>query len=95
MTNRLTAGLRGAATWAALLLLGVYRLVVSPLLLALAGSRCRFEPSCSEYARQALLAHGPLNGALLALRRLARCRPLGGFGYDPVVPRPPEPGWGK
>lgn len=45
---------------------------------------CRFEPSCSRYAREALERHGAFRGGWLALRRLSRCRPFGGSGYDPV-----------
>ncbi len=45
---------------------------------------CRFTPTCSEYARQALLKHGPLKGMLLAVWRISRCHPWGGSGYDPV-----------
>ncbi len=45
---------------------------------------CRFTPTCSEYARQAITKHGPLRGTWLALRRLLRCHPWGGSGYDPV-----------
>lgn len=59
-----------------------YRLFVSPLL----GPACRFAPSCSAYALEAIRRHGPLAGGLLALRRLARCHPWGGDGYDPVPP---------
>lgn len=51
---------------------------------------CRFTPTCSEYARQALLRHGPLKGLLLAIWRILRCNPWGGQGYDPV---PPEGQW--
>ena len=47
-------------------------------------SPCRFDPSCSAYALDALQAHGAARGSLLALRRLARCHPWGGQGYDPV-----------
>jgi hypothetical protein len=50
----------------------------------LLGPACRFEPSCSEYARQAIDCHGTGHGSLLALRRLLRCHPLGGSGFDPV-----------
>jgi uncharacterized protein len=57
-----------------------YQLVVSPWL----GPRCRFYPSCSQYARQALDTHGALHGSWLALRRLARCHPFHSGGYDPV-----------
>ncbi|WP_314826981.1 membrane protein insertion efficiency factor YidD [Segatella baroniae] len=45
---------------------------------------CRFTPTCSEYARQALLKHGPVKGLLLAVWRVLRCNPWGGSGYDPV-----------
>jgi putative membrane protein insertion efficiency factor len=61
-----------------------YRWLISPLLGATAGPACRFEPSCSEYAHQALTAHGLGRGLYLTLRRLLRCRPMGAWGYDPV-----------
>jgi putative membrane protein insertion efficiency factor len=57
-----------------------YRLALSPLL----GPRCRFYPSCSAYALEAIERHGPLRGLALALRRLARCHPWHPGGYDPV-----------
>ena len=57
-----------------------YQLVLSPWL----GPACRFDPSCSAYAIVALDRHGALRGTWLALRRIGRCHPLGGFGYDPV-----------
>jgi len=63
---------------------GSYRWLISPLLVATAGPACRFEPTCSEYAHQALAAHGLARGLYLTLRRLLRCRPKGGWGYDPV-----------
>ena len=47
-------------------------------------SPCRYIPSCSEYAREALETHGAARGSWLAVRRLSRCHPLGGFGFDPV-----------
>ena len=50
-------------------------------------SPCRYIPSCSCYAREAVEVHGPAKGAYLAVRRLARCHPFGGFGFDPVPPR--------
>ena len=58
----------------------VYRYTLAPLL----GPRCRFDPGCSEYCLQALARHGALRGSWLTLRRLARCHPWGGSGYDPV-----------
>lgn len=60
-----------------------YRAVLKPLLPA----ACRFEPSCSCYALEALRVHGGLRGGWLTLRRLLRCRPGGGGGADPVPPR--------
>ena len=45
---------------------------------------CRFTPTCSEYARQALIKHGPSKGLWLAIKRISRCHPWGGSGYDPV-----------
>jgi putative membrane protein insertion efficiency factor len=72
--------------WCALVLLRAYKLLVSPYF---TGS-CRFVPSCSDYARDAVLEHGALGGAWLALRRLGRCHPFGSAGYDPV-PRGVQP----
>lgn len=65
-------------------LVHLYRLVLSPLL----GPSCRFQPTCSEYALDALSKHGAARGAWLMLRRMLRCHPWGGSGWDPV----PEPG---
>lgn len=59
-----------------------YRLVLSPIL----GPSCRFLPTCSEFAIEALERHGPWRGTWLAVRRVARCHPWGGSGYDPVPP---------
>ena len=58
-----------------------YQLAVSPYLPAV----CRYEPSCSQYAADAILRYGVIKGCWLAVRRLARCRPYGGRGYDPVL----------
>jgi putative membrane protein insertion efficiency factor len=66
----------------ALVLLRAYQLLLSPLF---AGS-CRFVPSCSAYAVDAIARFGVLRGSLLAMRRLARCRPLAAHGFDPVPP---------
>lgn len=57
-----------------------YRLLISPWL----PPSCRYEPSCSVYALEALQRHGPVRGALLAVGRIGRCHPWGGHGYDPV-----------
>lgn len=67
--------------------LGAYRILVSPLLVALFGPACRFEPTCSVYAHHAIGEYGVLRGGYLAARRLLRCHPLGGHGYDPVPTR--------
>jgi putative membrane protein insertion efficiency factor len=64
--------------------LNIYRFAVSPVLHALIGPACRFEPSCSRFASDAIRVHGVMRGGAMALRRLARCHPLGGQGYDPV-----------
>ncbi|MGC9955181.1 MAG: membrane protein insertion efficiency factor YidD [Rhizomicrobium sp.] len=64
-----------------------YRLFISPML----PPSCRFVPTCSQYAIQAIEKHGPLKGLALTARRLARCHPItwlgGSHGYDPVPPR--------
>lgn len=57
-----------------------YRVAISPL----TPPSCRFTPSCSAYAEEAVRRHGALRGGWLALRRLLRCHPFGGRGYDPV-----------
>lgn len=57
-----------------------YQLLISPLF----PPSCRYFPTCSDYARQAVVLHGPVKGGWLALARLLRCHPWGGFGYDPV-----------
>jgi uncharacterized protein len=76
--------LGAAALATALGAVATYRRLISPLLTAVAGPACRFEPTCSEYAHQALTAHGLGRGLYLTLRRVLRCRPKGGWGYDPV-----------
>jgi putative membrane protein insertion efficiency factor len=72
------------ARGAAVILIDLYRAVLSPILTASIGPACRFEPTCSEYAREAISRHGIVFGGYLAMGRLARCRPFGGSGHDPV-----------
>lgn len=57
-----------------------YRAAISPMF----PSCCRFTPTCSEYALEALRKHGAVKGGMLALKRIMRCHPWGGSGYDPV-----------
>jgi putative membrane protein insertion efficiency factor len=67
-----------------------YQLLVAPIL----SPSCRYYPSCSHYAAEAIALHGPGRGSLLAMRRLLRCHPWGGSGYDPVpseLPAYPPP----
>ncbi len=74
-----------------------YQVFLSPLLVSLTGPGmgCRFQPSCSRYAIEALRTHGFMRGSFLAMRRILRCHPRGGCGHDPVPParaaRPPAP----
>lgn len=64
-------------------LVRAYQLIVSPLL----GPRCRFFPTCSHYALEALEMHGAMRGSCLTLKRVGRCHPFCEGGYDPVPPR--------
>ncbi len=52
------------------------------------GGQCRYLPTCSEYGLQAYRLHGPIRGTWLTIRRITRCHPWGGHGFDPVPPRP-------
>ena len=74
----------GPAQRAAVALIRLYKILLSPLF---AGS-CRFVPSCSDYAREAILEFGVIKGTWLAARRLGRCHPLGSSGFDPVPRKP-------
>jgi len=85
--SKITAALASAPAAAALIIIGAYRAIGSPILHAVFGPACRFEPSCSAYAQQAVRSHGLIRGGALALARLARCHPLGGHGYDPPPAR--------
>ena len=69
------------------ILLRVYKTTVSPFLAALTGgpgSGCRFQPTCSEYLVEAVELHGWIAGGLMGIKRICRCHPWGGSGYDPV-----------
>lgn len=71
-----------ALAWPLIQLLRFYRLAISPWL----GGNCRFDPTCSSYAIEALRVHGIFKGTWLAIHRIGRCHPWGGSGYDPVPP---------
>ena len=82
--------IRAAGRWAAhgvILLIRGYQLTLSPWV----GRSCRFAPTCSQYAIEALRVHGLLRGLGLAAWRIFRCSPLGRSGYDPVPPPRGEP----
>jgi putative membrane protein insertion efficiency factor len=72
--------------WVLCGLIKLYRWMVSPLLAVLFGPAnvCRFTPTCSRYAMEAIAAHGAVTGSMLAAKRICRCNPLGGCGHDPV-----------
>ncbi|MBT8115126.1 MAG: membrane protein insertion efficiency factor YidD [Arenicella sp.] len=67
-------------------LIGLYRRLISPWL----GARCRFVPSCSDYAREAVQHYGATRGSIIAVKRLCRCHPWGGEGYDPLLVDNPQ-----
>ncbi len=72
-------------SWLLRRMVRIYRYLISPLL----GPSCRFHPSCSEFAEEALAQHGALRGSWLAARRLCRCGPWHPGGFDPVPPTRP------
>lgn len=63
-----------------ILLIKLYQIIISPWL----GSKCRYTPTCSHYGIEALKKYGPVKGLWLTAKRIARCHPWGGHGYDPV-----------
>ncbi|HUK57812.1 MAG TPA: membrane protein insertion efficiency factor YidD [Stellaceae bacterium] len=67
-------------------LIRAYQLTLSPLV----GPTCRYLPTCSDYAMEAVERHGAGRGLVLAARRILSCHPLGGSGFDPVPPAPPR-----
>ena len=76
MPNAISRTLAKPLIW----LVRLYRVALSPWL----GLNCRFQPTCSSYAIEALQVHGALKGSWLAAKRIGRCHPWGGSGYDPV-----------
>jgi len=71
---------RSLLAWFFVGLVRFYQYFLSPVL----GQNCRYQPTCSAYAVEAISAHGALKGGWLAAKRIGRCHPFGGFGYDPV-----------
>lgn len=67
-------------TYLMLALIAFYRTCISPLL----PPACRYTPTCSQYAKEAIIKYGPFKGGWLAFKRILRCNPWGGSGYDPV-----------
>jgi hypothetical protein len=63
-----------------LILIKFYQSFISPLL----PSTCRYTPTCSEYSKQCLIKHGLLKGSLMSIKRILKCNPWGGNGYDPI-----------
>jgi putative membrane protein insertion efficiency factor len=79
-SQRLLSTLKRILSFPLILLVRFYQLCLSPL----KPPSCRFTPTCSQYAIEALRKHGPIKGLYLTVRRLLRCHPWGGSGYDPV-----------
>lgn len=80
MLRYLWRQLSKALGWILLQLIRFYQKFISPF----TPPSCRFTPTCSEYAREAIKKHGPFKGMWLAVKRILRCNPWGGSGYDPV-----------
>lgn len=78
--RRLAEGLSGFTAWLLTLPILFYQAAISPHL----PPSCRYTPTCSQYAVEAIRRHGPLRGLWLAIKRIMRCHPWGGSGYDPV-----------
>ena len=80
MKESTKASLRSWTIWLPGKLIRLYQITLSPYM----GRQCRYTPTCSNYALEALQKHGLLRGSWLAIKRILRCAPWGGSGYDPV-----------
>jgi putative membrane protein insertion efficiency factor len=78
--NKFMAALKKAAIFPFIVLIRFYQICISPI----KPNCCRFTPTCSQYALEAFRKHGPFKGLFLTTRRILRCHPWGGHGYDPV-----------
>lgn len=78
--HRILSFLKYLCTLPFIILVRFYQICISPL----KPASCRFTPTCSSYAIEALKKHGPIKGLYLAIKRILRCHPWGGSGYDPV-----------
>lgn len=78
--KRLVRMLKKAAVFPFIVLIRFYQVCISPY----KPASCRFTPTCSSYALEAFRKHGPIKGLYLSVRRILRCHPWGGSGYDPV-----------
>jgi uncharacterized protein len=76
--------LKAASRYVGAGIVAIYRAAVSPVIHAINGPACRFEPSCSVYAHDAIAEYGIVRGSIMAIWRVARCNPMGGHGFDPV-----------
>ncbi len=81
-TNIMPARFPNPISWLLIKIVRFYQLFISPLI----GPRCRFYPSCSSYAIEAIQKHGPIKGSWLAIKRIGRCHPGNPGGVDPVPP---------
>ena len=78
--KRILAPVRKAASWLLIMLVRFYQIAISPYL----RPSCRYTPTCSQYFIEAVRKHGPLSGGYMGIRRILRCHPWGGHGFDPV-----------
>ncbi|MCQ2203626.1 MAG: membrane protein insertion efficiency factor YidD [Bacteroidales bacterium] len=77
---RLPKAIRDAILWIMVGMIRIYQKYISPL----TPPACRYTPTCSQYTLEALKKYGPLKGLWLGIKRICRCHPWGGHGYDPV-----------
>lgn len=80
MVGRVVQAINAVASIVLVMFVWAYRVALGPLL----GGHCRFQPTCSQYMLDAVKQHGPWRGGLRGLKRIARCHPFGGHGYDPA-----------